>query len=71
VEHEPFSAGARGCIGGNISYLEQTVFLASVAHRYEMALPHEWWKQERWEVFDLMPGPLPLKVWGRELGVEA
>ena len=35
-----FSAGARGCIGRNISYLEQTVLLASVVQRYELALPH-------------------------------
>lgn len=33
-----FSAGARGCIGRNISYLEQTVLLASLIHRFEFAL---------------------------------
>lgn len=60
-----FSAGARGCIGRNISYLEQTVLLASVIHRYDFALPHPEWEQERWEAFNLMPGPLPLKVWRR------
>lgn len=60
-----FSAGARGCIGRNISYLEQTVLLASVLHRYEFALPHPEWEQERWETLNLMPGPLPLKVWRR------
>ncbi|KAH6667786.1 cytochrome P450 [Halenospora varia] len=38
-----FSTGARGCIGRNISYLEQTVLLASVVHRFEFALPHEGW----------------------------
>lgn len=62
-----FSAGARGCIGRNISYLEQTVLLASVVHRYEMALPHVEWEQERRETFNLMPGPMPLKLWRREL----
>ena len=36
-----FSTGARGCIGRNISYLEQTVLLASVVHRFEFALPCE------------------------------
>ncbi|KAH8163430.1 hypothetical protein CIB48_g4838 [Xylaria polymorpha] len=40
-----FSAGARGCIGRNISYLEQTVLLASVVHRYELAFPHPEWEQ--------------------------
>ncbi|SCN82216.1 related to benzoate 4-monooxygenase cytochrome P450 [Fusarium fujikuroi] len=39
-----FSAGARGCIGRNISYLEQTVLLASVVHRYEWALPYPEWE---------------------------
>lgn len=36
----PFSTGVRGCIGCNtcISYLEQTVFIASLAHRFEFAL---------------------------------
>ena len=60
-----FSTGARGCIGRNISYLEQTVLLASVVHRYELALPHEHWEQYRREAFNLMPGPMPLKVWRR------
>lgn len=63
-----FSAGARGCIGRNISYLEQTVLLASVVHRYEMALPHPEWEQPRQEMLNLMPGPLPLKMWRRDRG---
>ncbi|KAI0423053.1 cytochrome P450 [Xylaria grammica] len=61
-----FSAGARGCIGRNISYLEQTVLLASVVHRYEFALPHPDWEQERRETTNLMPAPMPLKLWRRE-----
>jgi cytochrome P450 len=60
-----FSTGARGCIGRNISYLEQTVLLASVVHRYEFALPSPEWEPERRENFNLMPGPMPLKVWRR------
>lgn len=63
-----FSAGARGCIGRNISYLEQTVLLASVLHRFELCLPGEGWEQERWEAFNLSPGEMPVKVWRRELG---
>lgn len=62
-----FSTGARGCIGRNISYLEQTVLLASVVHRYEFALPNKEWEPSRWETFNLMPGPMPLKVWRRNL----
>lgn len=63
----PFSTGARGCIGRNVSYLEQTVLLASVVYRYELALPSQSWEQDRWEVFNLMPGDLPVKVWRREI----
>lgn len=62
-----FSAGARGCIGRNISYLEQTVLLASVVHRYEFALPFPEWEPERWESMNLAPGPMLLKVWRRDL----
>ena len=62
-----FSAGARGCIGRNISYLEQTVPLASVVHRYEFALPHHDWEQTWLEALNAMPGKMPLKVWRRDL----
>ncbi|KAK9779566.1 putative Cytochrome P450 [Seiridium cardinale] len=62
-----FSAGARGCIGRNISYLEQTVLLATVVHRYELALPYPEWEPERRETFNLMPGPMPVKLWKREI----
>ncbi|CAM1506349.1 Fc.00g059900.m01.CDS01 [Cosmosporella sp. VM-42] len=60
-----FSAGARGCIGRNISYLEQTVLLASVVHRYEMALPSDTWVPERREAMNLMMEDMPVKVWRR------
>ncbi|KAI1617013.1 cytochrome P450 monooxygenase [Exophiala viscosa] len=66
-----FSAGARGCIGRNISYLEQMVLLASLLHRYEFALPHPEWEPTRRENFNLSPGPMPLKVWMRKSGDEA
>lgn len=60
-----FSAGARGCIGRNISYLEQTVLLASIIHRFEFALAYPEWEPCRRENFNLSPGPMPLKVWRR------
>lgn len=63
----PFSTGARGCIGRNISYLEQTVLLSSVVHRYGFALPNPDWEPTRWESFNLSPGPMPLKAWRRDL----
>jgi cytochrome P450 len=62
----PFGTGARGCIGRNISYLEQTVLLASLVHRFEFALPSPNWDAPIWETTNLSPGSMPLKVW-REL----
>lgn len=63
----PFSTGARGCIGRNISYLEQTVVLASLVHRYEFALPSSEWKLQRFEAFNLLMGEMPIKIWRREI----
>jgi benzoate 4-monooxygenase len=63
----PFSTGARGCIGRNISYLEQTVVLASLVHRYEFALPSAEWKLQRFEAFNLLMGDMPIKLWRREI----
>ncbi|KIW33089.1 uncharacterized protein PV07_04584 [Cladophialophora immunda] len=60
-----FSAGARGCIGRNISYLEQTVVLASMLRKYEFALPHPNWEIERLETMNWLLGEMPVKVWRR------
>ncbi|RDW80368.1 hypothetical protein BP5796_05066 [Coleophoma crateriformis] len=62
-----FSAGARGCIGRNISYLEQAVVLASVVHRYDFCLASPVWEPDRWETFNLSPGPMPMKFWRRHV----
>jgi cytochrome P450 len=61
-----FSAGARGCIGRNISYLEQTVVLASVLRRYEFALISPNWEIKRLETMNWLLGEMPVKVWRRE-----
>ncbi|KAL3462280.1 cytochrome P450 [Aspergillus heterothallicus] len=61
----PFSTGGRGCIGRNISYLEQTIMLASLVHRYEFALPSPDWKLKRFEAFNLLMGEMPIKIWRR------
>ncbi|KAJ5749209.1 uncharacterized protein N7511_010905 [Penicillium nucicola] len=63
----PFSTGARGCIGRNISYLEQTVLLASLVHRFEFALPSPNWNPPIRETTNLSPGPMPLKIWRRKM----
>lgn len=59
-----FSAGSRGCIGRNISYLEQTVFVATMVHRYEFALPEGFMMQRR-ETMNWILGEMPVKVWRR------
>ncbi|KAL1632867.1 hypothetical protein SLS58_011314 [Diplodia intermedia] len=64
-----FSAGARGCIGRNISYLEQAVVLATVVHRYEFALPGPGWEMRREETMNWLLVDMPVKVWLRELRV--
>ncbi|KAL2436834.1 Cytochrome P450 monooxygenase efuB [Exophiala dermatitidis] len=61
-----FSAGARGCIGRNISYLEQAVQLASMLRRYEFALPHPNWEIQRLETMNWLLGEMPVKIWRRE-----
>ena len=63
-----FSAGARGCIGRNISYLEQTVVLASMLRRYEFALPYPQWEIRRLETMNWLLDTMPLKIWKREAG---
>lgn len=62
----PFSTGARGCIGRNISYLEQTVLLASLVHRYEFALSSPDWEPQRWEASTQGMRDMPVKVWRRQ-----
>jgi cytochrome P450 len=62
----PFSTGARGCIGRNISYLEQAVVVASLVHRYDFALPSPSWRLKRHEAFNILVGEMPVKIWRRE-----
>lgn len=64
----PFAAGARGCIGRNITYLEQVVVLATLVHRYEFALSSPEWKLRRHEAFNLIVGEMPIKIWRRDWG---
>ena len=57
-----FSNGARGCIGRNISYLEQTVSLASMLRRYDFWLLHPNWEIKRCETMNWLIDDLPVKV---------
>lgn len=61
-----FSAGARGCIGRNIAYLEQTALLASVLHRYEFELAKPGFEPERYEWQNLHLDKLPVKIRRRQ-----
>ncbi|KAI0858975.1 cytochrome P450 [Xylaria cubensis] len=61
-----FSTGARGCIGRNITYLEQAVLIASIVHRYEFALPKGFTLQ-RLETMNHILGEMPIKIWRRSM----
>lgn len=57
-----FSGGARGCIGRNITYLEQTIVLASIIHRYDFQLPNADWILEQREAITCTPSDMPVKI---------
>ena len=57
-----FSAGARGCIGRNIAYLEQTVLLASLLHRYDIEFARPGFEPVRYEWQNLHLSELPIKI---------
>lgn len=61
-----FSAGARGCIGRNIAYLEQTVLLASMLHRYEFKFAKPGFEPGRYEWQNLHLTELPVVIKRRE-----
>lgn len=58
----PFSTGSRGCIGRNISYIEQSMLMATLVRRYNFSLPDETWAPDWEEAFNLWPGPMPLTI---------
>ncbi|CAH0051637.1 unnamed protein product [Clonostachys solani] len=62
----PFSAGSRSCLGRNITYLEQVIVLASIVHRYNFALTSKDWDLQRSEAFNILCGPMPMKIWRRD-----
>ena len=62
-----FSAGARGCIGRNISYLEQITLISSIVHRYDLELANPSVPQTSYEHLNMNPGPLPVRLRLRRL----
>ena len=59
----PFTTGARGCIGRNITMIEQQICIATLVHRYDFALPSPDWTLDWQEAFLLWPSQMPLKIW--------
>lgn len=57
-----FSGGSRGCIGRNITYLEQTLVLASLIHRFDFELPGKDWELRHTEAFNCSPSDMPIKI---------
>lgn len=62
----PFSEGSRGCIGRNITYIEQMVLLATLVHRYDLKLANTDWQLNHEEAFLVWPSSLPLYIHRRE-----
>ncbi|KAL4885754.1 benzoate 4-monooxygenase cytochrome P450 [Aspergillus karnatakaensis] len=62
----PFTAGARACLGRNITMMEQQILIATLVHRYEFELPSSDWELEWEEAFNLWPSQMPLKIWRRD-----
>ncbi|TQW00323.1 Cytochrome P450 [Cordyceps javanica] len=67
----PFSTGARACVGRNLALLMQLVFVATVVHRYDFALPSPDWTVEWEECFTLWPRELPLKISKRQMNTQS
>ncbi|KAL9112411.1 MAG: hypothetical protein Q9227_003253 [Pyrenula ochraceoflavens] len=63
--HIPFSAGTRGCIGRNVTILQQAVSLGTLVYHYDFALPSPKWEMEWEDFFNIWPKELHMKVWQR------
>ncbi|KAK3945111.1 cytochrome P450 [Diplogelasinospora grovesii] len=62
-----FTMGSRMCMGKSVTILVQSVYLATLLHRYEFALASPDWEVQRTERFNLWAGEMPLKIWRRGL----
>ncbi|KAH6645433.1 cytochrome P450 [Truncatella angustata] len=58
----PFSAGARGCIGRNITYMEQLILMATLVRRYDFSFVDPDWKLDYEEAFILWPSHMLLNI---------
>ena len=55
-----FSKGPRGCIGRNITYMEQSVMLATMVRRYNISLADPKFEVSRYETVSTIVDVLPL-----------
>ncbi|KAK9318767.1 cytochrome P450 [Lipomyces orientalis] len=58
----PFSAGSRGCIGRNITYLEQHVLIAALVRRFDFSFADPNFEMQWEERFNLWPSAMPVIV---------
>lgn len=61
----PFSSGARACVGRNMAYMEVTLTVAALVHRYHLTLPTPDWEPKVVETFVIKAGEMPVKMWRR------
>lgn len=61
----PFSLGARACVGRNMAYMELSLIVATLVHRYHFALPSPQWEPTMYESMVIKSGPMPVKIWRR------
>lgn len=61
----PFSTGARACVGRNMAYMELSLIVATLVHRYHFALSSPDWEPTIYETMVIKSGPMPVKIWRR------
>jgi cytochrome P450 len=57
-----FSKGPRGCIGRNVTYIEQSVMLATIARRYDFQLADPEFVPTRYETTSTIIDALPIRL---------
>ncbi|KAK7888077.1 hypothetical protein LTR67_008954 [Exophiala xenobiotica] len=66
----PFSAGGRGCIGRNVSYLELLVVVSTLMRRYEFEFEKPDFVLETKDTVNAHPGPMMMHVRRRKINVD-
>ncbi|KAF2488652.1 cytochrome P450 [Lophium mytilinum] len=67
----PFSAGGRGCIGRNVSYLELLVVVSTLMRRYDFEFEAgPGFELETKDTVNAHPGPMMMKLKRRKFGMD-